>query len=62
MKEEWGLQRGTRKLRHDRYLHKLDCDNGFTSVTFRSIKTYQITHLKHMQFTIYQLYLTKPTY
>lgn len=50
---------------HDRYLHNLDCSDGFMSfmgVTFQTIKTYQIMHLKHMQFTVYQLYLNKSVY
>lgn len=44
-----GAYEGARgNLGHDRYLHNLDHDDGFISVTFQIIKTYKIIHLKYM--------------
>lgn len=44
-----GLTKGHEEIwGHDRYLHNLDHDDGFISVTFQIIKTYKSIHLKYM--------------
>lgn len=47
-------KRTQRNFWGDRYVHYVDCSDGFTSV-----KTYQIACFKYVQFTVYVLYILK---
>ena len=48
--------KGYRETRGDKYLHSLDCGDGFTHV-YTYVKTGQTVHFKHGQIIKYQCYL-----